>query len=448
MTISRARRQPANPHPSCPAQLDEETILRVAVDSGFMRRQPRKIPPRAFLAALCNEGLRGSPSYNDLAAAIEAACGSSPSRQSMAERMGPPCLAFLQALLEHVMGRDAANARAAGTSAPFTGRYLRVLVQDSTVIQLPAALFGSFSGVANGHSSACNARIQAVYDLASMRFVAFSIDSYSKNDQKAAPDLGIRAGDLVLRDRGYLANGEITRHVEAGADCIYRHSTRTTYLDAATGRPVALLDLLRRDGRADMQVLLNNPARTPVRLVAAPVDPATAATRRMRAKKEMRGHAPSAEVLALMDWTIFITTIPAVDASFEAILAIYGLRWRIEVIFKSWKSHLDFATVHRLCETQLRILLTARLMLAAAWANNLYGPCMRRVRNSQGRELSLLKFIRYLARHPEMAGSLDRMLAGGNGDEEQTLRAVARYCCYDKRKRANFNEIWDSLGLT
>jgi len=176
---------------------------------------------------------------------------------------------------------------------------------------LPAALSGSFSGVANGHASACNARIQAVYDLAPMRFAAFSIDPHSKNDQKAAPELGIRAGDLVLRDRGYLANGEITRHAGAGADCIYRHSIRTIYPDAVTGRPVALLDHLRRHGCADMQVLLNNPARTPVRLVAAPVDPATAAIRRMRAKKEMRGHAPSAEVLALMDWTIFITTIPA-----------------------------------------------------------------------------------------------------------------------------------------
>jgi len=416
------------------------------MDSGFMKRRPRKISPQAFLAALCDEALRGSPSYNDLAAAIDAACGFSPSRQSMAERMGPRCLGFLQALLEHVMGRDAAILRT--SHAPSAGRYLRVLVQDSTVIQLPAALFGSFSGVANGHASACNARIQAVYDLASMRFVGFSIDPYSKNDQKAAPELEIRAGDLILRDRGYLNNGEITRHVEAGADCIYRHSTRTTYLDPATGRPVALLDHLRRHGRADMQVLLNNLARTPVRLVAAPVDAATAATRRMRAKKEMRGHAPTAEVLALMDWTIFITTIPAADASFEAILAIYGLRWRIEVIFKSWKSHLDFATVHRLCATQLRILLTAKLMLSAAWAHHLYGPCVRRVRESQGRELSLLKFIRYLAHHPQMAGPLAAMLEGDTEHEQRTLRAMVKYCCYDKRKRANFNQIWDSEALT
>jgi hypothetical protein len=63
-------------------------------------------------------------------------------------------------------------------------------------------------------------------------------------------------------------------------------------------------------------VLLNTPPRTRVRLVTAPVDPATAAIRRMRAKKEMRRHAPTAVVLMLMDWTIFITAIPATEASF------------------------------------------------------------------------------------------------------------------------------------
>jgi hypothetical protein len=149
-----------------------------------------------------------------------------------------------------------------------------------------------------------------------------------------------------------------------------------------------------------------------------------------------------------MDWTIFITTIPAEDASFEEILAIYGMRWRIEVIFKSWKSQLGFATVHRLCETQLRILLTARLMLAAAWANNLYGPYCQRVRETLGRDLSLLKFTRYLARNPHMAQSLARVLAGDTEREEQTLQAMVKYCGYDRRKRANFNQIWDSLALT
>ena len=84
----------------------------------------------------------------------------------------------------------------------------------------------------------------------------------------------------------------------------------------------------------------------------------------MKARKETRGHNPGQEVLALMDWTIFITTIPAEKLDFESILALYGLRWRIEIIFKGqWKSHLHFATLHRVSKTQLHILISARLLV-------------------------------------------------------------------------------------
>jgi len=428
-----------------PAGLDEEFIRQAAIDSGFMARAPRKISPRGLFGALCDEVIQGSPSYNDLAARIEADTGISASRQALGARMNEACHRFIQRLLGQVMSPAASlpNPGPDGSPRP----YPRVLVHDSTVIKLPLALSAIFSGVSNAHASVCNARIQATYDLVSTRFLAFSIDPYSKNDASAAPQLEIKAGDLVLRDRGYLTAGEIQRHVDVGADCIYRHKTGITYLDAATGKPLDLLDHLRRHGRADMQVLLNNAARTPVRLVAARVDQATADARRRKAKREMRGHAPGQAVLALMDWTIFITTIPVEKASFSDVLAWYGLRWRIEVIFKSWKSHLKFAAIHRVSGTQLHILLKTRLLLVAVWANTLYGPCRALVRHRYRRELSLLKFTRYLAGNPAKTGVIFLLLSG-SPDPTDTSRALARYCCYDKRKRRNFNETWDALALS
>jgi IS4 transposase len=40
-------------------------------------------------------------------------------------------------------------------------------------------------------------------------------------------------------------------------------------------------------------------------------------------------------------------------------MALYGLRWRIENIFKTWKSNFSFGKVHTVSEQQLRVLLTA-----------------------------------------------------------------------------------------
>ena len=93
-------------------------------------------------------------------------------------------------------------------------------------------------------------------------------------------------------------------------------------------------------------------ARTPVRLIAAPVNQETADLRRMKARKETKGHNPSQAVLELMGWTIFLTSLGP-EVSFNELLETYGLRWRIEVIFKAWKSNMDFHIIHRVSELEL-----------------------------------------------------------------------------------------------
>ena len=399
-----------------------------------------------MLAAICEQSMVGSPSFNDIAIHIESNSLHMPSRQAVANRCNEAFEIFIQSVLEHVMaGRTSAGSVGVPHDVSFRD-YKRVLVQDSTIIMLPKALFPEYSGVSNGHSTVCNARIQATYDLLSGRLVAFSIDPYSKNDMAAAPELELQPGDLVLRDRGYLTAGEIQRHRASGADCIYRHITGMTYLDETSGRPIDLPALLRKQGKLDLQVRLNNDAGTKVRLVAAAVDEETANLRRMKAKKGTKGHNPSAAVLELMDWTIFITTIPKASAGFKALLGIYGLRWRIEVIFKAWKSHLKFDVVHKVSKRQLTILLKGRLLVIAACANMLYRRCEQAVFHACRRRLSLLKFVKYVTASPANLVRLFRLLSGTREDRDALCKVLARYCCYDKRKRRNFNETWESLA--
>ncbi len=430
-------------------RLAPDEIRDLAWTTGFQKRAPRKIEPLAFASLLLCESVNGSPSYNDLAARTEVTGGEAVSRQGVWKRVSNECVLFLQAILARaIMGRLPRSLAGEYSSC---GRYKRVLVQDSTVVRLPLRLFAAFSGVANASSSVCNARIQVVYDLVAAEFVAFSLDPYSKNDLKAAPELELREGDLVLRDRGYLCCDEIQRHVDRGADCVYRHKHKTAYIDPATGEPVDLIARLDRDGSIDMDVQLNNKEKTPVRLVAAPVEEETANLRRMKLKKEARGHAPSAQLLHLMSWTIFITTIPRSAASFSDLLAIYGLRWRIESIFKAWKSHMDFARIHDVSEQQLHVLLAARMTAIVIWTHIVFRPARERVRKDYAAELSLMKTTKYLARNPERVSAIVIALRQTTGPE-RVLSALARYCTYDKRKRLNFNQIQDrifkSLGLS
>jgi len=72
-----------------------------------------------------------------------------------------------------------------------------------------------------------------------------------------------------------------------------------------------------------------------VRLMAAPVDEETANLRRMKAKRETRGHNPSKALLELMDWTIFITTIPHARAR-VLFKPSHGHRWIPAQKFLKW----------------------------------------------------------------------------------------------------------------
>jgi hypothetical protein len=430
-----------SPIPGLP-EITPAQVRALARQVGFEQRTNRGIAADAFVAAVLTETVRGAPSYNDLAARLAADTGRQVSRQAVAQRTDQSSVRLLAAVLAASL--ECRLPARLDLASQGRGLFPRWLLQDSTIVQLPARLCGSFSGVANAQSRTCHARIQCAYDLRAGRFLSFAIDPYTKNDLAAAPALELRAGDLVLRDRGYLSYAEVQRHVAAGAHCIYRHKAAFLYLDADTGQPLDLAALLEQHGTLDREVLLNHAKRTRVRLVAAPVDEETANRRQQRLKKEMKGHRPSAAVLRLQRWTILLTTIPAAWASFATLLALYALRWRIEMIFKTWKSALHFAAIHNVSEPQLRLLLTARLINAVAFYHGVYLPAATRLQRDHQRTLSLLKVIHHLARHRDQLPALLAALADPAGSSP-VLTALARYCCYDRRRRRNFHQQCQTL---
>jgi hypothetical protein len=433
-----------NPIPGLP-EITPAQVHALARRVGFEQRTNRGIAADAFVAAVLTEAVRGAPSFNDLAARIAATTGRQVSRQAVAARTDQHSVQLFQELLAVVLGwRLPMPATLAAGSTEFCQR---CLLQDSTIVQLPARLFASFSGVANAQSRTCHARIQCCYDLRAGRFLSFAIDPYTKNDIAAAPELELRPGDLGLRDRGYLSYDEVRRHVVAGAHCIYRHKSAFTYLDVDTGQALDLTTLLEQHGTLDREVLLHNPERTRVRLLAAPVDEETANRRQQQLKRETKGHRPGAELLRQQRWTILITTIPAALASFTTILALYALRWRIEIIFKTWKCSLNFAAIHNVSEPQLRLLLTARLLSAVAFYHGFYLPACGRIQRDYQKTLSLAKAIRHVAKHPDQLPALTTALADPTAPQA-ALAALARYGCYDCRRRRNFHQQWQALQKT
>ena len=416
------------------AGLDRDQIRQLAFETGFCEREPRKIQPADFLAQLCVQSAAGVVSYNDLAAGMEAYAGVTASRQAYWEKTDESCARFFQSVLERVMLSKSNPGAVAAINRRL--RFKRILLQDSTIIKLPLRLFAVYSGVKNGPTAVCNARIQGIYDLLSGQFVRFSIDPYSKNDQAAALEIAVQPGDLILRDRGYFRMSVIECHKRAGADSICRYKHPTVLYDPATGEKINLLELLTRRGSVDMLVGTGPEQTVPIRLIAFPVSEETANVRRMRAKKEMN-YPPSPELLKLMAWTIFFTTITDPSITFKEILSLYGLRWRIENVFKTWKSHFNFEKIHNVPEIQLHVLLNARLIMITIAYERLFLPLSEQLEAP----ISLMKFMRYITQNfPYISRLMSSKVAS-----PKLCRAVQRYCTYDKRNRPNFVSAMEAI---
>lgn len=408
-----------------------------------MKRAPKKIDAACFLANICLISNQGLPSYNNLASRFNTLYDVEISKQAFWKKVNDPCVLFFQAILARIIKHKISNPEISKLNSKHT--YKRILVQDSTIIKLPLRLFNFFSGVSNTHSSVCNARIQGVYDLLSGCFISFSIDSYSKNDLLAAPEIELQKGDLVLRDRGYYINDEIKRHKEADAHCIYRYKQKTTFLHPISGNNINLLEELKKHQTLDIEVRLNNLDRTKVRLIAVPVSEEIGNQRRMKTKKLTRKKNMSEETLQLMSWTIFITTIPANEANFNKLFEIYRLRWRIEIVFKIWKSHMKFSDIHNVSENQLYVILLSRFIMIVLCMYQVYHPFQIKIRNDYGRYLSMMKLVNYLMLNQEI---LIKILRLKSKNMEDYIPLLIKYCTYDKRKRLNYNQLFEIVFLS
>lgn len=121
-----------------------------------------------------------------------------------------------------------------------------------------------------------------------------------------------------------------------------RLNLHTTLYDA-TGQAIDLLACLHRTAAPtlDLPIALGRHHRLAARLVAIRVPQEVADQRRRRLRKEARdkGQRVTERTLALANWTVLVTNVPASQLSCTEAVVLLRARWQIELLFKLWKSH-------------------------------------------------------------------------------------------------------------
>jgi len=412
----------------------------LARDSGFLRRRPRKIPMTDFLLALVGLAAESFLTLQRVASVIALATHLSYSKQALHKRLTPAIERFLAQAATALFGQlPEACSRLRGHLAAFR----RVLLHDSTLETLPEHLAKIFPGSRNQRKGFAALKIQFISDLLSGQAVHLSLSNFRRNDQVAALDIleVVQPGDLVIRDLGYFVIRAFQWIIETGAFFVSRCRADMTFSDPRTGRPLDLVAELRRCGRLDRNVLLGS-QKVPVRLVALPVPEAVANERRRRAKasRDQRCH-PSARRLFLLGWNLLITNVPRSLWPPKVVAAIYRLRWRIEMIFKAWKSHLGLRQFHCRSATVLRLSVMTKLLFCVL----VYRCCqsLELLCGQIDRRVSLQRLARVMS---ACACMVEATLLGIT-PQRLLEHSLACEIFYEQRKdRKNFCEIFAELA--
>jgi hypothetical protein len=214
-------------------------------------------------------------------------------------------------------------------------------------------------------------RLHALYDPVRQRFV--DVELTDAKGGESFERFAVVPGEIRIGDRGYIGTRGLRHVVYGGGDFIIRAGWNALRLQHADGTPFDLIAALRQanrvgSARIDQTVLIedrHHPQPLKARLVAVrkPPQAAERERRELRKNAQRRGKMPDARTLEAADWTLIVTSLDGVAA--DDILALYRLRWQIELAFKRLKSLGDLDLLPARGAALARAWIAAKLIIAA-----------------------------------------------------------------------------------
>jgi hypothetical protein len=389
--------------------------------------------------------LNGGRSFDSWASMIGYLIRDTISKQAVWKKMREKMVNFLERVLAEAIKIEVRIEKWGGIFE----RFERVWIEDGTHIRVNDELCKYFPGSANQEGKKAILKIDAIYNAKCRNFKKFEITNFRNNDQNLAWKILEIAekGDLTIRDLGYFV---LRWFKEANEKGIY-YLSRWKYGVKVYERygenefkEIDLLEELKKGNILDIDVYIGEEG-VPVRLVAVPVTEEVANKRRRKAKANRNQNINhSKKYLKLLGWEIFITNVEREIWTTEQVAQAYGVRWRIEIIFKCWKSHFKITEIpERPNIIRIKAYIYCMLIFIVIFQTHLFNYFSTITFLSTGKHLSILKFSRFIKENAMM------MLLGFTDPEifELLKKQIIYHCVYEKRrKRLNYAQKFPLLS--
>jgi hypothetical protein len=185
-------------------------------------------------------------------------------------------------------------------------------------------------------------RIHSAFDVPAERFGSFVLTDHTEGER--LDRIEVIPGEIRIADRAYMHPGHIATVCDAGADVVVRSGWKSARWCDAGGQPMDLIGVLRATPGEliDRPIWLPRQKKPPLglRLVAVrkSEQAAEAARRKARRDAQREGHQVSQATLLAAGWILLLTSLDTAAFAAADVLALYRLRWRIELGFKRLKS--------------------------------------------------------------------------------------------------------------
>jgi hypothetical protein len=425
-------------------KLNNISLEKLSKESEFSKRKSKKITAKDFLLGffMMTRSHEGQ-SYRNWAIKISSLIKDKVSKQALWKKMCPAQIKFLKEVLSSIMG-DSVEVKKDTFPSTKLKMFKNIIIEDGTNIQLDGKLNKEYPGNGNQNGSDKTAilKIQAAYNITSRKFIRLDITSFRDNDQGYSPKIMeiLKRGDLIIRDLGYFVLKVFRQLNKEGIFFVSRMRKKVKVFSRKDENIIDLAKMLRKRGKLDIEIFLGDEERVPVRLIALPVEEKTVNERRRRAKTNRDNRSnPDKEYLYLLGWELLITNVDQEILSSTDIAELYYIRWRIEIIFKSWKSYFKIiATPRKANKTRIESYIYCMLIYITLFQVHFYNYYLSRIK-LDNKEISLLRLAQFVATNIETF--IMNVLGYNYISENFLFEQINYYCSYESRNdRANFQQ--------
>lgn len=321
----------------------------------------------------------------------------------------------------------------------------RILIQDSTCIPLNKALADIYSGC-GGHHKNAGIKIDCTYDYSSETIL--DIQHYARTTSDCVTgDIifkYLESNDLVISDLGYFKLERFRKIEKSEAFYVSRLKTGLSIYESPEKRtPVCLVKFLKKKLKNNTifdRIVYLGAEKIKTRLIVnkLPEEVVNEKLRKANRDAQVRRTQLSDEKRMLLSYTILITNLPEDIATTEEVLMLYRIRWRIELVFKEWKSQIKIGNITGKNIFRIKCLIFARmclLLILNKFTSYLSGLCLK----LYGKELSVKKTLDFLLED----GNLLKLFS--KGGLTRILKAIKKELCQlgksKRRKRKTTLQI-------